>query len=300
MRFLYILSLALIISACNLQQEVDIDLPTYEPELQVESYLIPGNPYFVVLSRTSSFFDTLAIEFVEGATMAIQHGTQVDSLYPLDPELLQLFLATDSAGLFSEIIGDDPQVYASLRLAGGAPSIAIIPEDYQSEFRLTVHTEEGDTLIATTRIPRPIPISEQEARFNDDEEALVLTRILDPANEVNFYRRLFQRRRDRADDNGDTIRVTDTEQDFVLDDEFTNGQTVEFGTGFDYQEGDTVIATIYHISEDYYRFIESRDDAIAASLSPFAQPAIIHTNIQGGQGIFVGMTFDQDTFAIER
>jgi len=36
--------LSLLLTACGLQQTVDLDLPEYEPEVVVECYLEPGQP----------------------------------------------------------------------------------------------------------------------------------------------------------------------------------------------------------------------------------------------------------------
>lgn len=301
MRRILPLVLAILLSACNLQQEVELDLPEYEPELLVESYLLPGSPYFVVLSRTTNFFDSLALDFVPGAEITIQHGNQVDTLYELEPTIVDLLLDTDSAGLLSQVIGDEPGVYASVQFGNGFPRIATVPADYQSTFRLRIRTAEGDSLSATTRIPQPIPILYQQARF-DDGRALVLTAIQDPAGTPNYYRRVFSIQRPVVEEStGDTTGWRSrVEQDFVLDDGFTDGELIEFGTGPDYAPGDSLIASVFHITADYFRFIDTRDAAIAASLSPFAQPAVLHTNIEGGQGIFTGFAERRDTFVVPR
>jgi hypothetical protein len=298
--FSWCVILGLFLGACNLQQEIDLDLPEYEPELLVESYLIPGNPYVLVLSRTRGFFDTLGLDFVPGAEVVIQHGNQVDTLYELDPSIVRLLLGGDSTDLINQVLGDNPGLYASVRIQGGLPQVVSIPEDYQSTFDLRIRTAEGERLTASTNLPAPIPIEYQQARFNDAGKALVLTAIQDPGGQVNYYRRVFaKRRRQIAEETADTTWSTVIEQDFVFEDRFTDGELIEFGTGFSYDRGDTLIADNYHITEDYYRFIDTRDEAIAASLSPFATPAILHTNISGGQGVFVGMTMVRDTLVIE-
>jgi len=300
MRSLYLLfPLLLLLSACNLAQPIDLDLPEYEPEVLVESYLIPGNPYFVILSRTVGFFDSLALDYVEGAEVTVRHGGETVTLYELPPEILSLLLATDSSSEISNFLGAQPVIYASARFGGGIPEIELVPEDYESTFQLEVFTPEGDTLNASTRIPAPVPIAYQEIQFNDQEQALILTAIEDEAGVPNFYRRLLvERRRDVAEGSNDTTWISDEQQDFVLDDGFSDGETILFGTGFDFESGDTLISTIYHITEDYFRFVDTRDAAIAASLSPFAQPAQLHTNILGGQGVFVGLTLSRDTAVV--
>lgn len=289
----------LLLTACNLAQPIDLNLPESESELLVESYLIPGNPYFVILSRTVGFFDSLALDYVRGAEITVRRGSEEITLYELPPEVLALLLETDTTNEVGNILGEQPVVYASARFDGGLPQIELVPQDYESTFQLEVFTPEGDTLTASTRIPPPVPISYQEFQFNDQNQALILTAIEDAAGVPNFYRRLLAERRPEVGEEGtDTTWVSDEQQDFVLDDGFSDGETILFGTGFDFETGDTLISTIYHITEDYFRFVDTRDAAVAASLSPFAQPAQLYTNISGGQGIFVGLSLDRDTAVV--
>ena len=294
-----LLPLVLLLSACNLQQPIDIELPEYESEVLVESYLIPGNPYFVILSRTVGFYDSLVLEYVSGAEITMRRGSEEIQLYQLSPQVIALLLAADTTSEISNLLGEQPVIYASAQFGGGFPEIDLVPADYESTFQLEITTPEGDSLVAQTRIPRPVPIEYQEVRFNDEDRALVLTAIQDEGGVLNYYRRLLVERRPRVSNEGqDTTWVSREQQDFVLDDGFSDGELIVFGTGFDHESGDTLIATVYHITEDYFRFVDTRDAAVSASLSPFAQPAQLYTNVAGGQGIFTGLTLDRDTVVV--
>ena len=71
---------------------------------------------------------------------------------------------------------------------------------------------------------------------------------------------------------------------------------VVFGTGYDFEEGASVVNTIYHISEDYYNFLESTQGAIQANGNPFAQPSPIIGNIESeidAFGIFTTINYDR-------
>jgi hypothetical protein len=276
------------LGACSLQQEVDLDLPAYEPKTVVESYLQPGQPFAAVLTQSVGFFDTLSLRYVRDAEVTISYGDQVDTLRPLEVDIESEFLTQliDTALLanFGPLFGQSLVVYASL---------TPVPQRYDYTYRLQVRTDQGDTLSASTTIPPPIEFNDNAYRFNEDSLALLVTSFPDNPNQANYYRRLLQQRVER-----DSVWGTRTQQDFVLEDGFSNGEMVTFGTAFDYEQGDTLISSVYHITRDYWLFAETRDDAIAASLSPFAQPALLHTNIQGGQGIFAGLSFTTDTIVI--
>jgi Domain of unknown function (DUF4249) len=47
-------------------------------------------------------------------------------------------------------------------------------------------------------------------------------------------------------------------------------------------------ANLYHITPDYFRFLESAAAAQGANGNPFASPASLVSNITGGIGIFTG------------
>ncbi|MEM9986025.1 MAG: DUF4249 domain-containing protein, partial [Bacteroidota bacterium] len=262
----------------------------YEPEVVVESYLRPGLPFAVILTKSVGFFDTLQLQYVRNATVVMEYGNASDTLAPLEISLESDLIGqvVDTALLinFGPLFGESLVVYASLG--------SVVPNRFDLTYRLTVITEEGDTLRSSTMVPPPVEFNSNSFRFNDDSLAIFLTNFQDDHTQANFYRRLLQQREER-----DSAWVTRTNQDFVLDDAIGGGDLITFGTGFEFEQGDTLISTLYHITRDYWRFSETRDDAIAASLSPFAQPALIHTNIEGGQGLFAGFSVTSDTIVIE-
>ncbi|GAB4410755.1 MAG: hypothetical protein OHK0039_15340 [Bacteroidia bacterium] len=278
-----------LLTACGLTQEVEIELPEYEPQIVVECYLQPGQPYLLTLIESTSYFDDVRVNYVRDAVVTITHDGRTDTLSPLEiafdtPGVGQL-IDTALLKALTPIFGESLYFYFSFQP---------VPASYLTDFDLEVRTPAGEVLRSRTQIMPPVEQLPLEWKFNDDSLSLVLTRFQDDPARVNYYRRLLQERERRIVDNPDgsqdTLWVSDTEQDFTVDDELLNGQMATFGTGFEYRLGDTVISTIYHITADYYRFVQTRDAAIQASFSPFGQPAVIYSNIEGGTGIFTGIT----------
>ncbi|MDX2283000.1 MAG: DUF4249 domain-containing protein [Bacteroidia bacterium] len=298
-RMLLMPAFALGLAACNLQQEVDIDLPEYEPQTVVECYLQPGQPYLLILTESSGFFEDIRIRYVRGAQITIRNGSNTVTLQPAEfgintPGIGQL-LDTALLRRLVPIFGESIYLYTSF---------LPVPADYASDFELKATLPDGRTLSALTRILPPVSGLEQEVKFGSSGEALVLTKFQDDAGTANFYRRVLELRRTEIRQNSqgqpDTVLVVRSEQDFVVDDDISNGQQITFGTGFFYDPGDTLVGTIYHITSDYYQYINTRDAAIAANLNPFSQPATVYSNIQGGKGIFTGMTLVRDTAIVQR
>ncbi|MEM6343996.1 MAG: DUF4249 domain-containing protein [Bacteroidota bacterium] len=286
------------LTACDLQQEVELDLPEYEPLLVVESYLQPGNPYIVTLIESADFYGDIQINFVRDAEVVISHNGINDTLVPfeipLDFAFPPGFVDTTLLQQLGPILGEGAYIYTSLNT---------VPEDYNSEFKLSATAPDGRSLSARTFIPAPVEADSIIVRFNEDSLALMLTQFQDDPNQANFYRRILERRvvDTIVSETGDTSfnYRSRTEQDFFTDDEINNGEIITFGTLFEYQKGDSLINTIYHVTEDYSRFVETRDAAIIASFSPFAPPTVVFSNIEGGLGIFTGFTFTERLTVIE-
>jgi hypothetical protein len=70
-----------LLTSCNLEKEIEIDLPDYKAQPVVECYLEPGNRPIMLLTQSSDFFapfDTSLIEFVDrivlqGATAVVRY-----------------------------------------------------------------------------------------------------------------------------------------------------------------------------------------------------------------------------------
>ncbi|MEM6263440.1 MAG: DUF4249 domain-containing protein [Bacteroidota bacterium] len=271
------------------QTDIELDLPPHERQLVVECYLQPNFPILLSLTETLEYFGQPELPLVNDAEVSVSwRNRTVNLIY--GPLVLPDGTVLDSG------------IYQPENLLTG-----IVPEDYNATFTLNVRTKDGRELTAETQLLREVPIDRIEWEFNDDSLAFVLTRFFDDGGQNNYYRRLFQVRDFQVerfvDGQGqvvsDTIRVVNDEQDFTADDRFSNGELVTFGTGFNYEKGDTVISTLYHINREYYDFLNTVDDAVAANSNPFGQPSRIISNIQGGTGIFTGIAVSRQERIIE-
>jgi hypothetical protein len=253
-----------------LEKEVDLELPTYESKIVVECYLAPGQPFVAVISESVDFFAEPGLPTISGATVIITHQGQT---YNLDE------------GVYTDPSGTKFYNYGSS---------AICPENYKKDFTIFVSDGNGRIATATTQILEPVPIDTLEVVWmpEDPTMALVFTRFKDSPNEENFYRRMFQ--------SGGVLGEGENAQDFTTSDNFsTSDNEIVYGTGFDFMKGDTIISTLFHIDKAYYDFRESVQNAINSNGNPFGQPGVLKSNIEGGLGIFTGLTFDQKTLIIE-
>ncbi|MEM6726796.1 MAG: DUF4249 family protein, partial [Bacteroidota bacterium] len=169
-------------------------------------------------------------------------------------------------------------------------SNTIIQRDLDTEYQLEITTAEGDVLTSFTRFLEPVPIDSTVVEFNDSREAAFLTWFTDIPDVANYYR--FSLHLGGLD--------REPEQVFALDDDVFDGDDTLFGTGFEYEVGDTMISTLYTIDLAYHDFLESVTAAQSANTNPFAQPSRIFSNIEGENtlGIFTTINFDRVTAII--
>ncbi len=268
----FIISTILIFSFsnCDLEKEVDLDLPAYENKLVVECYLEVGQPFVAIISESVDFFAEPGLPFISGATVTISHQGEIFSL---------------TEGIYTDPSGNRFFNYGSSDLC---------PANYNEDFTILVSDGNGRIASATTQILEPILIDTLEIVWMPDDptKALVFTRFQDPPEKENFYRRMFQ--------SGGVIGEGRDEQDFTTTDNFaTTDNEIVYGTGFDFMEGDTVISTLFHIDQAYYDFKESVQSAINSNGNPFGQPSVIKSNIEGGIGIFTGLSYNRKLLIIE-
>ncbi len=267
-----------LILACNLDQAVELKLPEYESRIAVEGYLRAGKPFGVLLTRSSGYFDPFNLSgnqlltdlLVEGAIVTIKQGEKV---YELEN---QLTLDRFTGKVFNYYLD------------------RAIPANYEEAFELEILTAEGDRITSKTQLLKPVEIDSVNIEFDPNNPVLarVLTYFTDPPNEVNYYRRMLH------ESSLDSIAF----QDFSTSDRVVENVVV-FGTRYVFEVGDTIINTLFHISEDYYNFLESVQGAVQANGNPFAQPSPIISNIESeidAFGIFTTLNYDQRITKIKR
>lgn len=265
-----------LLASCNLTKDVEIDLPDYDRQPVVECYLEPGQPFRLLLTRSSAFFDTLGLSsnflqnaLLDGALVTISYNGQTDTLKN------QLTLVPNPLKVFN---------YVGENLVPASPGTA---------FALYIRLQDGGEIRASTAMLSVVPIDSVVVQPdpNADTLARILTFITDDQSEVNFYRRMLNY--------GSLDSFPD--QDFIVTDRFSQTASIAFGTGYEVKVGDTVFNTIFHITRDFYDFKESVDLAVIGNLNPFAQPSPIKSNVSGSAnpiGIFTVMVYDRDTTII--
>jgi Domain of unknown function (DUF4249) len=272
--FLHIALFSLLLSftACgNLEKEVVLDFPQNAGQLVVESYLIPNQPFQVLITKSNGYFDPLGLttEFLlksleSDAKVSISHNGKVYELKN------QLFV-NPTNGLIGNYVAKET-----------------VPLSYNQDFQLNISTKTGKTITGVTRLLQPVPIDSIVVEFDAVKDTSSRARSFmyykDDPKTANYYRRILQRMKKGQ------LR---TEQDFVTDDLIFDTEKQAFGSRYGFKSGDTIINTLCNVDRAYYDYFRSVRLAEQANGNPFGQGTPIRSNVSGtagAMGIFTGLS----------
>lgn len=268
------------LSACNLEKEVEIDLPDYTVQPVVECYLEPGKPPVLLLTKSADFFapfDTSLGQFVqnillEGATAVVKYGSITDTLRN------DIYIDTESTRFYN---------YVGSELIPYAPG---------TQFDLSITLPDGNTIASSCVMPVRTLIDSLVVEWSPTRDTLarILTYITDDPNTTNYWRRIL---------NYGSLTDSLPDQDFLVRDNINTTSKIAFGTGYELKEGDTVYNSIFSITEAYLNYVESVQLAVFGNQNPFASPSPIKSNVTGTSnplGIFTPLIYDRKITVVRK
>ncbi len=272
--FLLLLIMITLLS-CNKSRSIDIDLPEYKKQLVVECYLEPGKPYRLLLTESVSYFDVPSIPQVQDAVVTITFKGQTDTL-----KHVYITLGNpDSTKLFNFYLDK------------------IVPEVYNEPFRLHITDGKGRRITAETMLLPPVKADTIRYVFEEmDSTGYAITEIDTKIAGNDYFRFLL------LDQQAGSTTLA---QDIYFDANLTttspylikhNGviliKSKNRISRFPTVSGRQFI-NLYHVEEAYYKYLKSVSDSKTANGNPFAQPPGLKTNVEGGLGIFTGLSLTQ-------
>lgn len=262
-------------TSCNLEKQIDIQLPDYDSEPFVECYLIPNEPFRLLITQTTSYFGNLTLDnplysenfLLEGAQVFITHGL---NKYELENNL-----------------GVDPNTQKIYNYSNPNE----VEYNTEDSFYLEVFLPNGELITSASIFLDTVQFDSIVVQFDqNDSLARTLTYFKDFPEETNFYRRVLK------------VGTESDEplQDFVTDDLFTDSVFV-FGSGYVFNSGDTVFNSVFHLTEAYHDFLESVQQAIDGSSNPFGVPSPLQSNLSGNaQGVFACISESKNRTIIKK
>lgn len=307
--------LILTVSIVSCEKEVDIDLPEYQEKLVIEGNIEEGMPPIVFLSMSQDYFaetnqETFANSFVTDAVVTVSDGENEAELDLLCSEDLPPEFQAQLAGM----LGISEEVLQNVSICGfvGLSNPAIWGEIGKT-YTLTVE-HEGNTYTSVTSIVEPVKPDSVYFKLDNGEEkyGFAYATITDPGGVLNAYR--WQAKRINILDGEEQDANFKTPFGSAFDDEFFDGLSFEFGynrpvdsdedsddPGYGYYEiGDTIVVKFNSLDYEAARVIIKVEAQAFTAGNPFAAPADVPTNIEGGAlGFWVGMSNELDTIVAE-
>ncbi|UOQ74690.1 DUF4249 domain-containing protein [Hymenobacter cellulosilyticus] len=254
--------LLLLATGCNLQKDIDVELPAFPPQLVVECYLEPGQVPRMTVSETVPYLSSPTPTLLTDVSVVLTLPSGQKEAFRFSPGLDTL----------------TKKLYTH---QGSQPLVAK-PGD---TFTLDVQDTHGRHVTGRATMPARVTIDSLIWKFNDkpteERRAYLLVKFQDPAATADFYR--LQIHKDSISDGPN--------RDLEVDDRLTNGQFTTLGTSYRYSANDTLLVTLYHLDQPYYRFLQSVDDAQNANGNPFSQPAAVKSTVEGGVGVFTVLSY---------
>jgi hypothetical protein len=254
-----------LVTACDLEKEIEVPLPDYDEQLVVECYLEDGQPHRMAVTESVSYFEGPRLPIVNDASVSITYGADRTNL--------------------NYSVEVDTFYRKAYNYVSNKPARAVQGVEYTME----VKDPKGRSITGTARFLPKVPIKSVEWKYNEDDFAFLLVKFDDDPSLTNYYR--LQIHKDSLNKNADV--------DFNLDDSFNTNGEVTLGTGYNYQAGDTVYVSLYHVEKSYYDFLETVSAAANANGNPFAQPAKVKSTVTGGMGVFATLVYDRKKIVIE-
>lgn len=305
-----------LIAACDLERDIDINLPEYNSEIVLESYVEPGQPLRALVTESLSYTDLPSPTALdENIPVTVSADGQIFTL-PLSQleQLITIDGDTTAENQFEafksaiELLGLISDATVTITHNGTTHTLEegiyfdfdnakvynygnpfIVPADYDNDFSVEISSNDR-TAMATARLLHPVEFDSVTYTFAAGD-TLVSTQawFTDDISVENYYRFLLH---------GKNLQDT-VYQDGTFNDRFFNGDPIPVGSDFSFMVGDTAIVSLYHIEESYHDFVETYEEAFFANGNPFAQPGQILTNVDGGLGIFAALSLTRDTVIVE-
>lgn len=262
------LILTLLFSAmgCQMQQDIDVELPPHQQELVVECYLEPGEPYRALVTHTTSFYEETTVAVVDTAEVLIYAADEDRKLRPINS------IDTSYNKIFNY----------------WHPNNVVYEEGKEYQISISVKGEVKAT--GKTRFLPKANILKFEQKADSDSMASVFVHIDDNPEEENYYRLMMR---------GTNPQAGYTYDGVWTDEEAVNGTLVAYTPYLFVRGWSNVVVNLYHIDKDYYEFLKSIRQARDANYNPFMQPASIQSTLEGATGAFAAISLTSDTISIK-
>ena len=271
-------------------------------------------PPIIILTRSQSFFaptdiNSYANIFVKDADVRMYDGSQTYVI----PMFCSSQLPPEVIDSVAALTGLDPALLSSVDVC---IYTSLDPNTYGvigRSYRLTINAE-GKTLTSTTHIPNPVPLDSlwfqlTDQNDGDDTSGFIWASAHDPDTAGNYYR-VQTRRLNRDEDGNPKDPVFVAPFGSTSSDDFFNGINVQFviikgssayatdledAQNIHFMRDDTVEVKLISMDKREYDFYRSFETNVSTQGDLFTTPTNVISNIDGGLGVWAGLSSDRRT-----
>lgn len=242
------------------------NIPVLKEQLVVNTQILPGESLIVLLTKTIGALDADDNSNAE--------------------ELLDQIVVSDALVTIEGLEGIDTLSYLENGIYGG---VALSLQEGETYFLRVVSESLGEVSATTTVEPQVLfnSVTAELYPLGDDDTLAQITYQLNDPQGKNHY--MINVQRVSTDINFSEQVLNPTSHIKLLDDtEFDGQQQQETFRAFsqNYSDGDTIAVSLSNISEDYYKFIQLRQDTRFSLVEFIGEPVNYPTNVTGGRGFF--------------
>lgn len=284
----FAVAIGFLFTAC--EKEIQIDIPGYEEKIVIDGRIETNSPPIVLLSTTKNIYSPTNLQaymegFISGAEVIVSDGTHTVVL----DEFCTDNLPPGSEEAVSQMLGIPADQLSQYHICAYSTLNTDIWGQVGKSYSLTVNYD-GKSYTATSNLLAPTPLNTVfwKPQPGYPDRGYSWAEISDPAGQYDAY--LWE-----VKYLGDNV-FTKTYSP-VNDDEFFDGKTFEFSYENPmncsdenvpedyrcyYKLGDTIVIKNSKMDRNVYECWEKRYMQLYSSGNPFAAPANVVTNIQGG------------------
>jgi hypothetical protein len=275
--------------SCNLESNIDIELPESKSQLVVECYLEHGKPYKLLLTET--------VSYLASAT----NDPNIFSLFNLPQVKEALIYITHNSRTIVLPYRSDADIYN--RKVYNYISDELVDSTQKGDYTLLIKDTKGREITAKTRFLPKLIMQEVSWKFQADnnivdslKKASILV-IHDKFSETQFQRLQIGQALSKRP-NIDTLTVNKAIVDLSYP-SFGSNNYLSIGTTYYFNKKDTLYVRLFNMEKQWYDYRESVIASQNANKSPFAQPTRIISGVEGGLGIFTTLVYDKKIIIIK-
>lgn len=290
-----------VLSGC--EKAVDVDVPFEDPKLVLNGFMNPDSSFTVHVSKSQFVLDMAELKNITDASVRIYEGDrllgemvhQTEGLYRLEgvfPEPGKTYSIQAEKQGFNPVNATEKVLRAVILSDLKIDTVKV--EDFgaiRMDYDFSLEDPAGEKNYYLIGVTEKGMEKYSEGRF-------------EPGKEPEWKWRPYSRtmRTESTDPLLENYCLGYNGCGLLMTDEFIDGKAYRiklkvdsYNSGYnqEYNKDVETFLTVYQIPESYYRYIKTLEQNENVRDNPFAEPAKVFSNVEGGYGIWASLTLSR-------